>query len=458
MNKCISSTLFEFRISLYVARVTGAFSYWESDIMRVNPAVVLLKFLPIAITAVNVATAFAFINSCIPFLKPDSHYVMLSGVLYFAFMFGYVASMRSAAAHALLDHTRVLREVPLFGKVEKSFIRVITQHLKEMYFLKGDTVIQQRDQSIACSEVTVYASRSLDLLMIPSQTFFSLVKYYPKIQEPLNKAFETWHALADQSLLHRSQSQSNISQAKSASSTLTYQSYMGSYINKAGFFIMDSSKCRRRYYKHKLWVWTDLFVSVPLELFAFCFKSPLRVIHYLRANKLLRIKISPQRKWDYTTSFYVVVSELTVTGGDEFLVEGVASMVIMAVILICGKMLAALVVATAIQVAYSTKHALNCYQLKKLWIYVQQLWVTERGRQLPALLDQTPYVRRCDLMSAMFSQHLRNCYLFADTGEPFLRQVSILTLSLDSWINILPFFPEARTMIINRSEVLFTQI
>lgn len=50
------------------------------------------------------------------------------------------------------------------------------------------------------------------------------------------------------------------------------------------------------------------------------------------------------------------------------------------------------------------------------------------------LLAQTPYVRRCDLMSAMFGHHLRNCYLFADTGESFLRQ---LTVALDYTI----FFP-----------------
>lgn len=42
-------------------------------------------------------------------------------------------------------YERALREVPLFGKVERSFIRVITQHLHEMYLLKGDTVIQCRD-------------------------------------------------------------------------------------------------------------------------------------------------------------------------------------------------------------------------------------------------------------------------------------------------------------------------
>lgn len=46
--------------------------------MRVNPAVVLLKFLPIAMTAVNVATAFVFMNACVPFMKRNSYYVMVN--------------------------------------------------------------------------------------------------------------------------------------------------------------------------------------------------------------------------------------------------------------------------------------------------------------------------------------------------------------------------------------------
>lgn len=62
-----------------VTRITGAFSYWESDIMRVNPAVVLMKFLPLAVTIVNVATAFVFSYSCIPFMaNDDSHHVMVN--------------------------------------------------------------------------------------------------------------------------------------------------------------------------------------------------------------------------------------------------------------------------------------------------------------------------------------------------------------------------------------------
>ncbi|KAM3964354.1 uncharacterized protein ACR2FA_001326 [Aphomia sociella] len=857
---------------LLVTRITGAFSYWESDIMRINPMVVLLKYLPIALTLVNIATAIIFSNSCNPYVSEDSYYTLvncsrvliisnvkyevkyavteyahtfywvfemfvgcgctpvgmpnsvdvwltmilqITGFLYFAFMFGYVSSTRSAAAHALLEHTektrdlanflyqedvdpilttktlryfeyvwkrtngsnaqqicrclnsalmedtlvfmyeKALREVPLFGKVERSFIRVITQHLHEMYFLKGETVIQVSDiqpyiyiiyrgkvdvltsynemvtcmgpggmfgnfsgQPVSCSAVSIYASRSLDLLVIPGQTFFNLIKYYPKVQEPLAKAFivskdyilpmtmdisddsssdnsdidlvslesavdsrsgSSRFELEGQMSIRNSQSQSNVSQAKSSASVMTYRSYMDvsnllrpgtwlfqgfgyttclvatsnyvlglyemvtlnncfiifwlhtffdiffyvktylnmhqGYMNKHGDFIMDPRKCRMRYYKHKLWLWTDVLVNLPLELLGFCFPYPIVAMHYFRANKLLRLKYliefyrktaseltnnlttlqtvmtiiivillihsftcmwlitmiatspisivrplkmhlideeTPQRKWDYTTSFYVILSELTTTGGDEFVIDEILSMVILGISLVCGKMLAAVVVATAIQIAYSTKYALNCYekatqelidmlenqglsnyQLKKFWTYVRQLWVMERGRQLPVLLEHIPYVRRCDLISAMFGHHLRNCYLFSDTGEAFLRQlsavleytiffpgnyivvagdsearmywvvsgkvsvvsvrpdltettheylntgdvfgilqgmnrgvthcfsyraetkVSIITLSLDSWINILPFFPEAKRIITERSEDLF---
>ncbi|XP_037872949.2 uncharacterized protein LOC101746849 [Bombyx mori] len=746
---------------LLVTRLTSAFSYWESDLMQVNPVVVLLKFLPIAVTLVNFVAALIFKYSCVPYLpagtnkimvnctkvmsivnlKTESKYALseysnvfywvfeifvglgctpvsighsvnvwlmmglqIAGFLYFAFMFGYVSSTGSAAAHALLEHTEkirdladflyqanvdstlmvktlkyfeyvwkrtngsnpqqicrrlnsslmedtlvfmyegALREVPLFGKVERSFIRLITQHVHEMYFLKGDTVIQCKDiqsyifiiyrgkvdvltsynemitcmgpggmfgnftgKPMACSEVTIYASRSLDLLVIPSHTFFNLVKYYPKIQQPLNKAFErsrdyilpitmdtqddsssddTDHGLQSQESVVDSKSesirydvgfltvrnsQSNVSQALSSASIATYLSYahisnvfrpgtllfltygyltcfmaaatylLGlyevvtfndcphifwiqafldvffyirmfvsmhqGYINKHGELIIDSLKCRRRYYSHKLRAFTDALVNFPLELFCFCFPYPMKALHYLRINRLLRLKYLiefykrtaaeltnnlttlqstmtmiavfllihtftciwlvtlilfssiytirtvkshlmdedlTKGRWDYITSLYMVVSSLTTTGGDELIVDDVYSMFILGILLIGGKMLAAVVVMNSIQVAYSSKYALNCYetatdelvdvlknqglssyQLKKLWMYVQQLWVAERGRQLPVLLAQTPYVRRCDLMSAMFGHHLRNCYLFAETGESFLRQLTV---------------------------------
>ncbi|XP_063825381.1 uncharacterized protein LOC135074947 [Ostrinia nubilalis] len=858
---------------LLVSRVMQSFSYWESDIMQVNPIIVLLKYLPVTVTIVNFASTVIFINTCTPYLPPDTYYILvnctraltvttnkvdikyaaseyantfywvfeifvgcgctpagvsnivdvwlnmalkITGFLYFAFMFGYVAASRSTETHALLEHNektrdlanflyqenvdlmltaktvkyfeyvwkrtngsnpqeicrclntalmedtlvfmyeRALREVPLFGKVERSFIRVITQHLHEMYFLKGETVIQCRDvqpyiyiiyrgkvdvltsynemitcmgpggmfgnftgQPVSCSAVAIYASRSLDLLVIPSQTFFNLVKYYPKIQDPLYKAFEVSKDyimpitmdIADDTSSEDSEvdlmslesgvdsrsgdsrfevpgnlnarvSQSNISQAKSTTSVMTYHSYASisnlqrpgtwifqlfgyftclmatidyvialyelttlndcyvifwlqsifdvffyvkvfltmhqGFVNKHGDLIVNASKCRKRYFKHKVWVWSDIFVNFPLELFGFCFRYKLSAMHYFRANKLFRLKYliefyrktsaeltnnlttlqvamtaivvvllihtftciwlltliatspvciirtlkmhlideeTPQRNWDYVTSIYVIISQLTMTGGDEFVVDDFLPIAIMSICLLCGKMLAGTVVATAIQVAYSSKYALTAYevatrelidmlknqglsryQLKKFWQYIKQLWVTERGRQLPVLLEQTPYVRRCDLMSAMFGHHLRNCYIFQDTGEQFLRQlagvlnytvffpgnyivvagdcnasmywvvsgvvsvvsvrpdltetthellgpgdvfgilqgmnkgvahcfsyraetkVSILTLSLDTWLNIIQFFPESKKSIMDRSEVLFAQI
>nr|XP_034830292.1 uncharacterized protein LOC117987394 [Maniola hyperantus] len=879
VNDHTDTDLYRINHILLVFRITGAFSYWESDIMQVNQAVVLLKFLPIAMTLVNFATAFIFMNSCKPQILRDSSYVMvnctsvivfstaetklktavsqyfhtfywvfqifmgcgctpvvvsnstdmwlamalqITGMLYFGLMFGYISSTRSASSHALLSHNektrdladflyrenvdlmltvktlkyfeyvwkrthgsdpqkicrglnsalmedtlvfmyeRALREVPLFGKVERSFIRVITQHLHEMYFLKGDTVVLCKDlqtyiyiiyrgkvdvlssynemitcmgpggmfgnfsgQPVSISGVAIYASRNLDLLVLPSQTFFNLVKYYPKIREPLQKAFEIskdyilpismdnmdedssgdsdldlmscddsafdsksgssrFDSLGSHytSTLASAQSASNTSQSKSVTSIVSYRSYLhvnnilkpGSslyqafgyltcimatanyvlalyelvtlndcyiifwvqsffdiyfyinifismhqgYLNRHGNLILDATKCRARYYRHKLWVWSDLLCNFPFELFGFCFPKPLTAVHYFRANKLLRLKYLvefyrktsaeltnnlttlqsamtifivvlllhtftciwlltllalspynvirtlkmhlldddlPLRLWDYTSSFYVVVAVLTSTGGDEFLVDAIPSKIILAICLICGKMLAATVIATSMQVTYSARYALNTYekaawelidvlknqglsnyQLMKFWKYVQTLWVTERGRQLPALLARTPYVLRCDLMSAMFGQHLRNCFIFAETGEPFLRQLSalldysiyfpgnyiivagdsetrmhwvasgsvavvsvrpdltetthellgpgdvfgimqglnrgvphcfsyraenkvgILTLSLDSWINILPYFPDAAKVISERSEVLFTQI
>lgn len=65
-------------ILFQVFRLTGSFSYWESDIMQVNQAVVLLKFLPIAMSLVNFATAFIFMNSCRPCMLSNTRYVMVN--------------------------------------------------------------------------------------------------------------------------------------------------------------------------------------------------------------------------------------------------------------------------------------------------------------------------------------------------------------------------------------------
>lgn len=46
--------------------------------MRINPAVALLKFLPIAVTIVNFTTAFIFVNACDPYLPSGSHYILVN--------------------------------------------------------------------------------------------------------------------------------------------------------------------------------------------------------------------------------------------------------------------------------------------------------------------------------------------------------------------------------------------
>lgn len=70
-------------IFIQVTRITGAFSYWESDIMRVNPFVVLVKCLPIAVTIINLTTAFIFGSACESYLPGHSSYLFVncSGVM-----------------------------------------------------------------------------------------------------------------------------------------------------------------------------------------------------------------------------------------------------------------------------------------------------------------------------------------------------------------------------------------
>ncbi|CAH2268965.1 jg15989 [Pararge aegeria aegeria] len=600
-----------------VFRITGTFSYWETDIMQVNQAVVLLKFLPIAMTLVNFATAFIFMNSCRPCILPNTSYAMektrdLADFLY----------------RENVDFVLTMKTLKYFEYVWKRThgsdpqVDVLSSY-NEMITCMGPGGMfgNFTGQPVSISGVAIYASRNLDLLVLPSQMFFNLVKYYPKIHEPLKKAFEMskdyilpismdnmdedssgdsdldvvsqdsafdsrsgssrYGSLGGHFTLSSAQSSSNMSQSKSTTSVITYQSYLhvnnllkpGSslyqgYLNRHGNLILDPTKCRA--------------------------SNPITAVHYFRANKLLRLKYlvefyrktsaeltnnltilqtamtifivvlllhtftciwlltliatsphnivrtlklhlidddMPMRLWDYTSSFYVVVAVLTSTGGDEFLVDDIPSKIILAICLICGKMLAATVIATSMQVAYSARYALNKYE-KATWELIDVL----KNQGLSTLIAKTPYVLRCDLMSAMFGQHLRNCFIFAETGEPFLRQLSvlldysiyfpgnyiivagdseprmhwvasgsvavvsvrpdltetthellgpgdvfgimqglnrgvshcfsyraenkvgILTLSLDSWINILPYLPDAERIITERSEILFTQI
>ncbi|XP_041978323.1 uncharacterized protein LOC121732490 isoform X2 [Aricia agestis] len=759
---------------LLVIRIINALTYYEGDIMRQNQEVVLLKFLPAALVVVNVATALVVAHDCAPHDITDAYVrlnctrnpagshadghsgltyamteyirtffwifevfvgcgcsattaastyacsvrmaVSVLGALYAAFMFGYVTSTRAAASHALLEHNEKTKDLENFLYQENVDPELTVKTLNYFKYVWKRTHGSDAQKPISCSEVAIYASRSLDLLVIPSQSFFSLIKFYPKVQDLLNKALETSgdyilpitmddgdddssddnmdiasvdsdfdckssiSTLATGSI-SVSQSRSNLSQAKSFASVLTFnnvalvnlkrpgslmyqiQGYITcvmatlnvmtvsyemvtlndcgalfwlqavfdlcfyvrlylivheGYINRHGDLILDSARCRRRYFKHKLWVYSDFIVNVPLELFGLFFEEPLYAMHFFRANKLLRLKYliqfyrasskeltnnltvlqtvttglvmvltihtlaccwllalissdpmclirpakmhlvdtdTPTRLWDYSTSLYVVVSELTTTGGDEYYNKSILSVIILAICLVLGKILASVVVAISMQISHFTKYALNVYeketlevidylknqglsqyQYNKFWKYIQQLWKSERGRQLPELIQQIPYVLRCDVMSALFGHHLRNCYLFSDTSQHFLRQlavlldynvffpgnyivvsgdsearmywvasgvvsvvsvrsdltetthellhagdlfgivqglnkgiphhfsyraetqVGIISLSSDSWLNILPHFPEVKALISLKSEVLFSKI
>ncbi|VVC96843.1 unnamed protein product, partial [Leptidea sinapis] len=517
-----------------VTRIIGTFSYWERDIMRVNQAVILMKFLPLAVMIVNSVTALIFLNGCTTILTPESYYITAKCTKHAALESSTESSIISDKCcgstsitftdnldvtleicrdlnSALMEDTLVfmyekaLREVPLFGKVERSFIRVITQHLHEMYFLKGDTVVQCKDIQ---KHIYIIYRGKVDVLSSYNEMITCMGP---------GGMFGNFTGVSHNSV-RGSQSTGDVSQAKSGTSVGTYQSYMdvnnllkpGSrlfqsfgyltsimatlsyiltlyevitlndcniivwlqsffdiffyikiylsmhqgFVSRNGELVMNAVRCRKRYYKHKLWVWTDLFANLPLELFGFCFTNPLVAMHYFRINKLLRLKYliefyrktsaeltnnltTLQRLWDYTSSLYVIVSELTTTGGDEFVLDQTVSMMILSICLVCGKLLASTVVATSIQIAYSIKYTLNnyekytkelmdvlknqglsTYQMNKFSSYTRQLW-------LPELIKQSPYVLKCDLMSAMFGQHLRNCYIFADTGEPFLRQLTV---------------------------------
>ncbi|XP_026317795.1 uncharacterized protein LOC113228654 [Hyposmocoma kahamanoa] len=683
VNESVDLDLFRLNRICLVTRLTGAFTYWESNIMNINPAVVMFKFLPLAMTFVNFMTAFIFMNSCKSFMKLvndtniPTHYIYVNcsktlimstaeknvqavalneyvytgfwvvilfmgcgcapilltgasdalmvmlvqivGLLYFAFMVGYMISLRSASAHALLEHT-VSNCIPRESDLEQE---EDSEHDSISGFemqMEPHVQLQRSftDMSMAKSHSSVGTYQSylhVHNLIRPGSWLYQGFGYLCCLMATINYVLVSYQivTLNDCKILFWMQGALDI-----FFYVKIYLNIHQAFVNKRGVIVVDPNKCRRQYCKRKWWMWSDILTNTPFELLGFAFPNCPRAMHYLRCTKLLRLKYLvefykktsaeltnnltilqamttlfvvillvhtltcvwllvlmanspicflrrvkmylfdnkdlPHHRWDYTTSFYVIVSELTGTGGDEFVIEEIKAFVILSLSVVCGKMLAAMIVATCIQLSYSAKSALinyernvgelvdvlrnqglSNYQLKKYWMYIKQLWVYERGRQLPVLLAQTPHVRRCDLMSAMFGHHLQNCFLFADTGEHFLRQltavltyttffpgnyivaagdseacmywvtqgtvsvlsvrtdltetthellgpgdvfgilqgltrgimhcfsyraetkVGILTLCLDAWINILPYFPQAQNIINARSEVLYAQ-
>lgn len=57
-----------------------------------------------------------------------------------------------------------------------------------------------------------------------------------------------------------------------------------------------------------------------------------------------------------------MTSELTSTGGDEFVIDDIYSLTLLMCCQISGKLLAAIVLATSMQLVYSCNHALTTYE------------------------------------------------------------------------------------------------
>lgn len=67
-------------------------------------------------------------------------------------------------------------------------------------------------------------------------------------------------------------------------------------------------------------------------------------------------------QWDYMSSLYMIISQIATSGGDEIIIKGHVLMIILLLCLLLGKVLGAIIIATAMQVTYATNHALYNYE------------------------------------------------------------------------------------------------
>lgn len=100
-----------------------------------------------------------------------------------------------------------------------------------------------------------------------------------------------------------------------------------------------------------------------------------------------------------------MVALLTATGGDEFVVDDIKAFIVLSLSVVCGKMLAAMIVATSIQLAYSAKSALTNYERK-----VGELVDVLRNQGLSSKLHFTTILRRQSKPQRSFSRALLNYF------------------------------------------------
>ncbi|KAK9891943.1 hypothetical protein WA026_017426 [Henosepilachna vigintioctopunctata] len=74
-------------------------------------------------------------------------------------------------------------------------------------------------------------------------------------------------------------------------------------------------------------------------------------------------------------------------------------------------------------IKFLENQGLSDHLTRKLWVYVKEMWKTQSGVHIPELLENAPYVLRCEIMREIYSVHLRKGYLFNGINEALLSQI-----------------------------------
>ncbi|KAL3275878.1 hypothetical protein HHI36_020616 [Cryptolaemus montrouzieri] len=151
---------------------------------------------------------------------------------------------------------------------------------------------------------------------------------------------------------------------------------------------------------------------------------------------------SASRVEAYIFCLYYVSSVISTTGVGDIIPNNLVEFIFTIVGIISTKIAySALIVCFLMGVRILSQHIINYehkvgrmkkflqhqglsdHLMEKLWTYIKQIWRTDNGLHMPELLENAPYVMRCEIMTEIFSEHLRNGYLFKDINEALLTQI-----------------------------------
>ncbi|XP_044766820.1 uncharacterized protein LOC123322840 [Coccinella septempunctata] len=149
---------------------------------------------------------------------------------------------------ALLIYEKTLREVQIFRRISRPYLRVVAKNLREEYFLRNDVLIKCYDvhnsvyiilrgsvnvltpyddvitsigsggifgnihqAAPGCSSVTFIAERNVDALKISSEMFHLIAQEYPAVKEVLDKALKNVGDYIMPSSKHKKTSEESLS-------------------------------------------------------------------------------------------------------------------------------------------------------------------------------------------------------------------------------------------------------